>query len=310
MTMVKETIIRSELEYRYFNDMPVFEILKRIKKLPIVEPTEQWLYKGWGYIYSDAIDEFIEAVYRLRLIDKLTWIFPEYELNKLKKKWIDGLSIYELLVIISANITAEKFCPWIILWHVQNWNFKNRVQKMRDLESQLTEENVDTEIWAKIIYGLTKDIRRFKPLFSCEFTYAQTIPDIPHFYVVIDKQENDKILVLFDRFKKYLKYFWKIFSRKGELCQMIEYKNHYYRIYRELLYRIPMDIETFENDMAKVELDTYFWTLNEIRKNWKSTVSKIKSWKQLIPVKHDRSWVIYTDWHIEHNNKKGKWTSY
>lgn len=290
--------------------MPVFEILKRIKKLPIVEPTEQGIFKGWWYIYSDKIDEFFDAVYHLWLIDELTWIFPGYELNKLKKKGVDWLSIYELLVILSAHITAEKFCPWVILEHVQNWDFKNRVQKMRDLESQLTEENVDTEFWAKIIYGLTKNIRRFKPLFLCNYTYAKTMPDIPHFYHVMSNEEDDKILVLFDRFKKYLKYFWKIFSRKGELCQMLEYQNYYYRIYRDLFYRIPANLETFENDMSKVELDTYFWTLDEIRKNWKLTVSKIKSWKQLIPVKHDRSWVIYTDWHIEHNNRKDKWENY
>ena len=249
--------------------MPVFEILKRIKKIPIVESTEQWLYKGGWYIYSDKIDEFVSAIYHLGLTDKLTWIFPKYEFDKYHKKGIDALSIYEILVILSANVTIEKFCDWNILWHVQNWDFKNRVLKLQDLESQVTEENVDTPEWAKIIYWMTKDIRRFKPLLSFKkFTYAKTMPDIPHFYLVINQLEDkdEKLVVLFDRFKKYIKYFWKIFSRKGELCQMIEHNNYYYRTHRELLYRIPTNLETFESDMSKVELDTYFWTLDEIRK--------------------------------------------
>ena len=297
-----ECIIIKPTKYSYFNDMPVSEILKRIRKIPIVEPTEQWLYKGWGYIYSDKIDEFVESIYHLGLTDKLTWIFPKYEFDKYHKKWIDALSIYEILVILSANVTIEKFCDWNILWHVQNWDFKNRVIKLKILSRLITKENISTPKWAKLIYWLTKDIRRFKPLFSCNYTYAKTMPDIPHFYIVIEKLNDKNLLVLFDRFKKYLNYFWETFSRNNESCKILEHNNYYYRIHKELLYRIPSNLKTFEEDMKNTKLDTYFWSLEEITKNRKTTIDKIKKWEQLTPIKHNRSWAIYEDWHIERHN--------
>jgi hypothetical protein len=46
----------------------------------------------------------------LGLKDKLSWIYPKYETDKYHKKGIDALSIYEILVLISANTTTEKYC--------------------------------------------------------------------------------------------------------------------------------------------------------------------------------------------------------
>lgn len=297
-----ECIIIKPSKYSYFNDMPAFEILKRIKKLPILEPTEQRLCKEWLYIYRDKIDEFIESINNLGLKDKLSWIYPKYETDKYHKKGIDALSIYEILVLISANTTTEKYCNWKILDHVQNWDFKNRVIKLKILSRLITKENINTPKWAKLIYWLTKDIRRFKPLFSCNYTYAKTMPDIPHFYIIIEKLNDKNILVLFDRFKKYLNYFWKTFSRNNESCKILEHNNYYYRIHKELLYRIPTNLKTFEEDIKNTKLDTYFWSLEEITKNQKTTIDKIKKWEQLTPIKHNRSWTIYEDWHIERHN--------
>ena len=80
---------------------------------------------------------------------------------------------------------------------------------------------------------------------------------------------------------------------------MIEYGNYYYRIHKNLFYRIPNNIKTFKKDMKKEKLDPYFWSMEEIIKNWKKTIYKLKKWEPLIHKSLDYSSTFYSDWRVE-----------
>ena len=255
---VDHIIVRRE--YYCFNDMSAREMIKRAVKLPIVEPTERSIERDWYFEYSKNVRKFMDTVYRLWLVDELSGINPKYELNKFKRNWIDSLSIYEMLVLISTCVTQSKFFEWIITDRVENWNIKAMVLKIKELASKIDKSNINTPEWARIIYWIKKDIRRFKPLFAklWDFTYAKTMPDIPHFYKVIWSkvdEEDEENLVLYDRFKFYLKYFWKDLILGKKKCRMFEYGNYYYRMNENLIYRIPTDLETFKRDMKKVKVE-------------------------------------------------------